>query len=168
MGFRWRKSLRIFPGFRLNLSHRGVRGQIGGSPLSFSFKLFGGSAARRVTASLPGTGLSFVSSSYPDANPPGADARGQTPPTPNVNPHSLLREALTLAGQMRFMPIRFEALAHQPAEIKREILKAAIPSLILLLTEHGVQRNGPLSGPEAIDDLSDEKIAALLGFVDKG
>ncbi len=63
MGFRWRKSISIFPGFRLNLSHRGVRGQIGASPLSFSFPIAGGSKQRRVTATLPGTGLSFVSQS---------------------------------------------------------------------------------------------------------
>ena len=162
MGFRWRKSLRIFPGFRLNLSHRGVRGQIGGSPLSFSFRLFGGSAARRVTASLPGTGLSFVSTSYPDPVAPEPAQPDHTPPSAPINLHSLLREALTQAGQIRFVPIRFEALSHQPAETQREVFKAAIPRFNALLIERGIQRTRPPSGPDAIDELSDEKLAGLL------
>jgi hypothetical protein len=68
MGFRWRKSFSSFPGFRLNLSHGGARGQVGGSPLSFSFPLLGGAKQRRLSATLPGSGLSWVR----DDGPPPA------------------------------------------------------------------------------------------------
>jgi len=157
MGFRWRKSFKIFPGFRLNLSHRGARGQLGGSPLSFSFRLFGGSKARRLTASVPGTGLSFVTESAPAGQPPHIEqSHGAT------NYHALLREALTQAGQMRLIPIKFDHLPDAPTDVQREILKAAIPRLTMLLLANGAKRTGPALGPEVIDEFSDEKVAALL------
>lgn len=156
MGFRWRKALRIFPGFQLNLSHRSVRGQIGGSPLSFSFRLFGASPARRITASLPGTGLSYVKTSYPSSE---VAVEAAAPP---VRVHSLLRQALNQVGLSRSAPVPFDELHEQPSAVRREIVKAAVPRFNQLLVEHGVRRDRLPSAPEAIDNLSDERIAALV------
>jgi hypothetical protein len=74
MGFRFRKSIRILPGLRLNLSKSGVGLGFGGSPLSFSV----GPKGKRATASIPGTGLSF-STAIPDGVPVGRTAAAVTP-----------------------------------------------------------------------------------------
>jgi len=54
MGFRWR--VRVFPGVRLNVSKRGVSTSYGGGPLTVTVSKRGVTS----TASLPGTGLSYV------------------------------------------------------------------------------------------------------------
>ena len=55
MGFRYHRSIRILPGVHLNISKSGMSLSIGGSPLTLNF----GERARRITASLPGTGWSW-------------------------------------------------------------------------------------------------------------
>lgn len=55
MGFRFRKSIKLLPGVRLNLSKSGVSTSIGrrGATLNFSER------GTRGTVGLPGTGLSY-------------------------------------------------------------------------------------------------------------
>lgn len=55
MGFRFRKTIKIFPGVHLNISKTGVSLSIGGAPITFNF----GRGRSRVTGSLPGTGMSY-------------------------------------------------------------------------------------------------------------
>jgi len=55
MAWRFRKSFRIVPGVRLNVSSRGVSATIGGGALSLNV----GANGAAVNANLPGTGLSF-------------------------------------------------------------------------------------------------------------
>lgn len=55
MAFRFRKSVRIAPGVRLNFSRSGVSTTLGGRGVSVNL----GRRGTRVTAGLPGTGLSF-------------------------------------------------------------------------------------------------------------
>jgi len=52
MGFRFRKSIKVLPGVRINLSHRGVGTRIGPKGLGFT----SGPSGKRINASLPGTG----------------------------------------------------------------------------------------------------------------
>ncbi|MGB8408299.1 MAG: DUF4236 domain-containing protein [Gallionella sp.] len=59
MGFLFRKRVRIFPGLWLNLSKRGVSTSIGGKGLTVNIK----DSKVRTTASLPGTGLSYRTTS---------------------------------------------------------------------------------------------------------
>lgn len=66
MGFRFRKSIKILPGIRLNLSKSGISTSIGGPGASINF----GGQGTRQTVGLPGTGLSFSSLSSAGA---GAD-----------------------------------------------------------------------------------------------
>src|SRR5687767_2576006 len=56
MGFRFRKSFRLAPGLKLNLSKRGVGVSFGGKGFTHSI----GPSGRRTTLSAPGTGLSFT------------------------------------------------------------------------------------------------------------
>ena len=58
MGFRYRKSVRLIPGVRLNLSKSGTSVSVGGRGLTTNFSKRG----RRTTISLPGTGLSYTTS----------------------------------------------------------------------------------------------------------
>lgn len=69
MGFRFRKSLRIAPGIRINLSKSGISTSLGGAGASINLS----SRGTRHTVGLPGTGLSFSSmSSGPGSSPPAA------------------------------------------------------------------------------------------------
>lgn len=60
MGFGFRKSFKIAPGVRLNVSSRGVGASFGVKGLRYSVNSRG---QRRTTMSLPGTGLSYTSTS---------------------------------------------------------------------------------------------------------
>ncbi|SFE90725.1 Protein of unknown function [Bacillus sp. OV194] len=55
MGFGFRKSFKIAPGVRLNVSKSGIGASVGGRGLRYSVN----SRGSRVTASIPGTGLSY-------------------------------------------------------------------------------------------------------------
>ena len=57
MGFRFRKSINLGGGFRINLSKSGIGYSFGGKGYRYTKKAGGGT---RTTASIPGTGLSFV------------------------------------------------------------------------------------------------------------
>lgn len=59
MGFLFRKRIRILPGIRLNLSKSGVSTSVGGNGLTVNIK----DGKVRTTASLPGTGLSYRTTS---------------------------------------------------------------------------------------------------------
>ena len=57
MGFRFRRSIRLLPGVKLNLSKSGVSVSLGGKGASFNI----GPRGTRTTVGIPGTGLSYVS-----------------------------------------------------------------------------------------------------------
>lgn len=74
MGFRFRKSIKLFPGVRLNLSKTGVSTSIGRPGAMMNIR------GRRVRASvgLPGTGLSYTTEKHIGSADPVPD----TPPPP--------------------------------------------------------------------------------------
>src|SRR4051794_4739181 len=55
MAFRFRRSIKILPGFRLNLSGSGASVSVGPRGLHYTL----GPRGTRVTAGIPGTGLSW-------------------------------------------------------------------------------------------------------------
>lgn len=55
MAFRFRKSKKLFPGVTASLGKKGFGVRIGGRNVGMSF----GPSGKRVTSSIPGTGLSF-------------------------------------------------------------------------------------------------------------
>lgn len=55
MGFRFRKSIKIIPGLKLNLGKRGASLSVGGRGATLTF----GSSGTRITAGIPGTGISY-------------------------------------------------------------------------------------------------------------
>ena len=71
VGFRFRRSLSIFPGLRINLSGSGVSTSIGGRGATLNFSKRG----VRGTVGLPGTGLSYSENL-------SALARGETAASP--------------------------------------------------------------------------------------
>src|SRR5438067_863936 len=85
MPWRFRKSFRIIPGVRLNVSARGVSATIGGGPVSLNV----GSHGAFANVSLPGTGLSYrerLGVSEPPSAPPHVPA--SVVPAPVVAPTS--------------------------------------------------------------------------------
>lgn len=56
MGFRFRKSVRLLPGIRLNFSTRGISTSLGGRGATVNI----GRKGARATLGLPGTGLSYT------------------------------------------------------------------------------------------------------------
>ena len=61
MGFRFRKSVRILPGVRVNLSKSGISASIGGIGATVNI----GSRGTRTTVGVPGTGLSYSAMKSP-------------------------------------------------------------------------------------------------------
>ena len=59
MGFRFRRSFKVAPGFRLNLSKSGVSTSVGRRGLWFTI----GPRGTRTTVGIPGTGLSYTDQS---------------------------------------------------------------------------------------------------------
>ncbi len=66
MPFRFRRSIRLAPGVRINLSKRGTSVSIGGRGAHVTLSDQG----TRTTIGLPGTGLSYSELRRPDAVPP--------------------------------------------------------------------------------------------------
>ena len=60
MGFGFRKSFKVAPGVRINVGKRGIGASIGTKGLRYSVN---SSGQRRTTASIPGTGLSYTTTS---------------------------------------------------------------------------------------------------------
>ncbi len=58
MGFRFRKSIKLFPGVKVNLSNRGVSTSIGGPGATVNLKP---GRKAKVTVGIPGSGLSYSS-----------------------------------------------------------------------------------------------------------
>ena len=74
MGFRFRRSVRLFPGLRLNVSRSGVSASIGRRGAWFTL----GPRGTRATIGSPGTGLSYTEETpwkriESTANAPGLD-----------------------------------------------------------------------------------------------
>lgn len=78
MGWRFRKSFRVIPGVRLNVSTRGVSATIGGGPLSFNV----GAAGAFANINLPGTGVSYRER-LPGPAPAEAPPLVPEPPAPS-------------------------------------------------------------------------------------
>lgn len=57
MGFRFRKSVKIMPGVRMNFGKKGIGVRVGGKGGGISF----GPSGTRASASIPGTGISYSS-----------------------------------------------------------------------------------------------------------
>lgn len=55
MGWRFRKSFKVFPGTRINLSRHGLSATIGISPISLNV----GGAGAHLNLNIPGTGISY-------------------------------------------------------------------------------------------------------------
>jgi hypothetical protein len=56
MPFRFRRSIRIVPGLRLNVGRRGLSASVGGR----EGHVTAGTGSVRATATLPGTGISYT------------------------------------------------------------------------------------------------------------
>ena len=87
MGFRFRKSKKVGP-FRINMSQKGIGWSVGVKGLRYTKKAGGGS---RVTASIPGTGISYVT----DSKKPSRQSRPEIT-TPD---QKLLDQASPAAGR---------------------------------------------------------------------
>jgi hypothetical protein len=75
MGFRFRRSIRILPGIRLNIGKRGISTSIGVRGAHVTF----GKTGTRTTIGLPGSGLSYTHLEKPHQT--NADAPGEAQPT---------------------------------------------------------------------------------------
>jgi hypothetical protein len=84
MGWRFRKSFKVMPGVRLNLSKRGLSATIGASPLSVGI----GQAGVYANASIPGTGLSYRQRLDMPQGPPPPLPPGEPPYAPTEQPPS--------------------------------------------------------------------------------
>ncbi len=56
MGFRFRRSIKVLPGLRLNATLKGISASIGGKGVRHTV----GTAGKRTTVGIPGTGVSYT------------------------------------------------------------------------------------------------------------
>ena len=84
MGFRFSRRIRILPGVRLNLSKSGVSTSIGGHGAWLTF----GKRGTRATVGIPGTGLSYstTTSTTSSSSRPGVTGRPDAPPESSAVP----------------------------------------------------------------------------------
>jgi hypothetical protein len=75
MGWRFRRTFKVLPGVRLNVSKSGISTSIGGAPFTVNLS----SRGIQSTASIPGTGLSFRQHS---SSPSGGSRVPLAPPSP--------------------------------------------------------------------------------------
>lgn len=78
MGFRFRRSIKIAPGIRLNLNSKSTSLRIGPKGLGYTFSSNG---KKRVTASIPSTGISYSEVVSPARRQPSIPV--QSPPSSN-------------------------------------------------------------------------------------
>lgn len=77
MSWRFRKSFKVFPGLKLNLSHHGLSATLGASPLSVNI----GTHGTYANVTIPGTGLSNRIRLDPPQSP-SPRPNHYAPPTP--------------------------------------------------------------------------------------
>jgi hypothetical protein len=83
MGWRFRRSLKIAPGLHLNIGKRGISSlSVGGRGARLTFGKYG----VRQTVGLPGTGLSFSSTTRPGSSVRNSEALASVPNPPLVDP----------------------------------------------------------------------------------
>lgn len=80
MGMRFRKSINLGGGARLNISKSGLGASAGGKGFRVTKKAGGGT---RTTASIPGTGISYVKDSKKSGKAESNSAVSAVPATPN-------------------------------------------------------------------------------------
>ena len=78
MGFRFRKSIKILPGLKLNLTHKGITSASIGKP---GASLNIGKKGTRTSIRIPGTGLSY-SKHHPYTNQPNPLQNSSQQPPP--------------------------------------------------------------------------------------
>ena len=96
MGFRFRRSFKVAPGFRLNLSKSGVSTSVGRRELWFTV----GPRGTRTTVGIPGTGLSYTEQSKL-ARPTALDDNHMTTPGTPPADSAASSETSTSSGPMR-------------------------------------------------------------------
>lgn len=125
MGLRFRKSIKAGP-LRINLSKSGVGYSIGGKGFRYTKKAGGGT---RTTASIPGTGISYVTESSKKKRGSSMAQRSNTTKSKNEFPN--YTESLTV----KFSPVDISSesikkLAHPNAAWKlsdTELLSSCTP-----------------------------------------
>lgn len=115
MGMRFRKSINLGGGTRLNISKSGIGGSVGGKGFRYTKKANG---STRTTASIPGTGLSYVKESK------NHGSSGTAPAANNLMTYRVGALVMLLCG----IPIILLGL----------LLALAVPALGLGFTAFGV------------------------------
>lgn len=97
MGFRFRRSFKVAPGLRLNLSKSGVSTSVGRRGLWFTI----GTRGTRTTVGIPGTGLSYTEQSKLPRPTALDDNQVTTLGTPPSVASAASSETSTSSGLMR-------------------------------------------------------------------
>jgi Protein of unknown function (DUF4236) len=95
---RFRRSIRIFPGLRINVGKRGASVSVGGRGAHVTV----GRTGTRTTVGLPGTGLSYTHLDKPHQEAPGE----AQPPVPEIPKRPWLLIALLVGAALIAAVIR--------------------------------------------------------------
>ena len=109
MGFRFRRSVKLFPGLRLNFGKRGISASIGVRGAHVTY----GPTGTRTTVGLPGSGLSYTHFDKPHRDVP-IPAAAEPPTDPGGRQGSAWRGFLWIGLIVTVLIIAFDRLTTPP------------------------------------------------------
>lgn len=159
MGIRFGKSIRLGKYFRINLSTQGIGFSVGGKGLTFS----SGPRGQRVTASIPGTGLSYVrhlgggrsSSKRTSARRAAPAAEPAAPPEPRQLSVAKPTPGLFASGQEKAFYAAIEALDSGNRDAALAYFSEAREEPAALIMTAALLSHLPARRIEAIDQLEE-------------
>jgi hypothetical protein len=120
MGWRFRKSFKVMPGVRLNVSRRGLSATLGASPFSVGI----GSAGAFANVTLPGTGISYRHRLGGSADiPPGSEQPAEPPPSPRPDASPIAPSLVPSGTEIRSRST--ESITSESLRHLRELLQDA-------------------------------------------
>jgi hypothetical protein len=147
MGWRFRKSFKVIPGLRLNLSKSGLSASIGGAPVTLNI----GQHGLMGTVSIPGTGISYRQHFASEANPHAPNLPSQPDP-PFILPS--LPGAPTLPAQDDQNPI-----PQPPSASPIEVIQSASTELLTSASLKELKKLMQMTFEERESITSDLKLA---------
>ncbi|AMR88394.1 MULTISPECIES: DUF4236 domain-containing protein [Bacillus] len=125
MGFKFRKSIKVAPGVKINVTHKGVGVSAGVKGASIST----GPSGSRITTSLPGTGISYEQriskkkGTKQRTSSSDSAIQNTTTTTPNNRSHTRVQSSLIKKETKAFIVTPFRSKDNEANSFARKLMK---------------------------------------------
>lgn len=148
MGFRFRQSVKILPGVRLNIGKRGMSVSVGGKGATTNISRRG----VRTTLGIPGTGLSYSSYAPFRSKPKGTRPARPIPSSPQVSPYGRVWVVVGILGVLGLILMSAGALGAASLFVVCALCVVVFAAWIGAAIRHGrAQTPQPLPPPDKND-----------------